>query len=80
MQSVRRVASLLSRRRNRFATCTFVHVSVEVQRTPASSSVIDVLDRVLDKGIVIDGIRLLKKSGGKSGDWVAEKAKMEDRG
>jgi gas vesicle structural protein len=28
-------------------------IKVEVQRTPASDSVIDVLDRVLDKGIVL---------------------------
>ena len=29
--------------------------------------------KAVDKGMVIDGVRLLKKSGGKSGDWVAEK-------
>jgi cyclic pyranopterin phosphate synthase len=26
--------------------------------------------KALDKAMVIDGIRLLKKSGGKSGDWT----------
>lgn len=28
--------------------------------------------KAVDKGMVIDGVRLLKKSGGKSGDWNAE--------
>ena len=29
--------------------------------------------KAVDHGMIIDGVRLLKKSGGKSGDWVAEK-------
>ncbi len=28
--------------------------------------------KAVDRGMVIDGVRLLKKSGGKSGDWVAK--------
>jgi cyclic pyranopterin phosphate synthase len=28
--------------------------------------------KAVDKGMVIDGVRLLKKSGGKSGNWVAD--------
>ncbi|MEH6455663.1 MAG: cyclic pyranopterin monophosphate synthase MoaC [Cocleimonas sp.] len=28
--------------------------------------------KAVDKGMVIDGVRLLKKSGGKSGEWNAE--------
>ena len=28
--------------------------------------------KAVDKGMVIDGVRLLKKSGGKSGDWIAD--------
>jgi len=28
--------------------------------------------KAVDRGMVISGVRLLKKSGGKSGDWVAE--------
>jgi cyclic pyranopterin phosphate synthase len=27
--------------------------------------------KAVDKGMEIDGVRLLKKSGGRSGDWVA---------
>ncbi len=27
--------------------------------------------KAVDKGMVIDGVRLLKKSGGKSGEWIA---------
>ncbi|HTM94194.1 MAG TPA: cyclic pyranopterin monophosphate synthase MoaC, partial [Croceibacterium sp.] len=27
--------------------------------------------KALDKGMVIEGVRLLAKSGGKSGDWRA---------
>ncbi len=30
--------------------------------------------KALDKGIVIEGIRLLSKTGGKSGDWIAAAA------
>ncbi len=28
--------------------------------------------KAVDRGMVIEGVRLLKKSGGKSGDWVAD--------
>ena len=28
--------------------------------------------KAVDRGMIINGVRLLKKSGGKSGDWVAE--------
>ena len=28
--------------------------------------------KAVDRGMVIEGVRLLKKSGGKSGDWVAK--------
>jgi molybdenum cofactor biosynthesis enzyme len=38
-----------------------------VERTPSGSSLIDVLDRVLDKGIVIERVELIEKTGGKSG-------------
>jgi cyclic pyranopterin phosphate synthase len=27
--------------------------------------------KAVDRGMVIDGVRVLAKSGGKSGDWVA---------
>lgn len=30
--------------------------------------------KALDKGMVIRDIRLLSKTGGKSGDWLAERA------
>ncbi len=29
--------------------------------------------KAVDRGMVIDGVRVLEKHGGKSGDWVAEK-------
>jgi cyclic pyranopterin phosphate synthase len=29
--------------------------------------------KAIDKGIVIDRVRLLEKTGGKSGDWVADR-------
>ncbi len=28
--------------------------------------------KAVDRGMVIEGVRLLKKSGGKSGDWMAD--------
>ena len=31
--------------------------------------------KAVDRGMVIDGVRLLKKSGGKSGEWKAEAIK-----
>jgi len=30
--------------------------------------------KAADRGMVIDGVRLLEKHGGKSGDWVAERS------
>ncbi|WP_324260248.1 cyclic pyranopterin monophosphate synthase MoaC [Altererythrobacter sp. H2] len=42
--------------------------------TAASVALLTVYDmaKALDKGMVIESVRLLAKSGGKSGDWVAE--------
>jgi cyclic pyranopterin monophosphate synthase len=42
--------------------------------TAASVALLTIYDmaKALDKGMVISGIRLLSKSGGKSGDWRAE--------
>jgi len=44
--------------------------------TAASVSLLTIYDmgKALDKSMVIGGIRLLKKSGGKSGDWSSEAA------
>ncbi len=28
--------------------------------------------KAVDKGMVVDGVRLLEKHGGKSGDWFAD--------
>jgi cyclic pyranopterin monophosphate synthase len=41
--------------------------------TAASVALLTIYDmaKALDKGMVISGIRLLSKSGGKSGDWAA---------
>jgi cyclic pyranopterin phosphate synthase len=42
--------------------------------TAASVALLTVYDmaKALDKGMVIEGVRLLEKRGGKSGDWRAE--------
>ncbi|OZA92238.1 MAG: cyclic pyranopterin monophosphate synthase MoaC [Erythrobacter sp. 34-65-8] len=42
--------------------------------TAASVALLTVYDmaKALDKGMVIESVRLLAKSGGKSGDWVAQ--------
>jgi len=42
--------------------------------TAASLALLTIYDmaKALDKGMVIDGVRLLEKTGGKSGDWRAE--------
>jgi cyclic pyranopterin monophosphate synthase len=42
--------------------------------TAASVALLTIYDmaKALDKGMVISGVRLLSKSGGKSGDWRAE--------
>jgi len=33
--------------------------------------------KAVDRGMVIEGVRLLEKHGGKSGDWVAESGKKD---
>jgi len=42
--------------------------------TAASTALLTIYDmaKAIDKGMVIDGVRLLSKSGGKSGDWRAK--------
>ena len=42
--------------------------------TAASLALLTVYDmaKALDKGMVIEGVRLLEKTGGKSGDWQAQ--------
>ena len=42
--------------------------------TAASMALLTIYDmaKALDKGMVIGGLRLLEKRGGKSGDWTAE--------
>ncbi|MEE9433984.1 MAG: cyclic pyranopterin monophosphate synthase MoaC [Sphingorhabdus sp.] len=42
--------------------------------TAASTALLTIYDmaKAIDKAMVIDGVRLLAKSGGKSGDWRAE--------
>jgi cyclic pyranopterin phosphate synthase len=42
--------------------------------TAASVALLTVYDmaKALDRGMVVDGVRLLEKRGGKSGDWVAD--------
>jgi cyclic pyranopterin monophosphate synthase len=43
--------------------------------TAASIALLTIYDmlKAIDRGMVIDGVRLLEKHGGKSGSWVAEK-------
>jgi cyclic pyranopterin phosphate synthase len=42
--------------------------------TAASIALLTIYDmaKAIDKGMVIEGVRLIAKSGGKSGDWKAE--------
>jgi cyclic pyranopterin phosphate synthase len=42
--------------------------------TAASVALLTVYDmaKALDRGMVVEGVRLLEKRGGKSGDWIAE--------
>ena len=42
--------------------------------TATSVALLTIYDmaKALDKGMVIEGVRLLEKTGGKSGDWRAE--------
>lgn len=57
------------------ATCaTDGKTGVEMEAlTAVSVALLTVYDmaKALDRGMVIDGVRLLAKSGGKSGDWQA---------
>ena len=41
--------------------------------TADSVSLLTIYDmlKAIDRGMVIDGVRLLEKNGGKSGSWVA---------
>jgi cyclic pyranopterin phosphate synthase len=41
--------------------------------TAVSTALLTVYDmaKAIDRGMVISGVRLLKKSGGRSGEWVA---------
>ena len=43
--------------------------------TAASVALLTIYDmlKAIDRGMVIDGVRLLEKHGGKSGSWVAAK-------
>jgi cyclic pyranopterin phosphate synthase len=44
--------------------------------TAASIALLTIYDmgKAIDKGMVIEGVRLIAKSGGKSGDWQADSA------
>lgn len=44
--------------------------------TAVSVALLTIYDmaKAIDKGMVIEGVRLIAKSGGKSGDWLAEGA------
>jgi cyclic pyranopterin phosphate synthase len=41
--------------------------------TDASVSLLTIYDmlKAIDRGMVIDGVKLLEKHGGKSGSWIA---------
>jgi len=62
-------------------TCTAVaetvgRTGVEMEAlTAASIALLTIYDmlKAVDRGMVIDGVRLLEKHGGKSGSWVAAK-------
>lgn len=49
---------------------TGVEMEAMVAASMAALTVYD-MTKALDKGIVIEGVRLLEKRGGKSGTWVA---------
>jgi cyclic pyranopterin phosphate synthase len=54
---------------------TFGRTGVEMEAlTAVQVGLLTVYDmcKAADRGMVMDGIRVLTKSGGKSGDWVAE--------
>jgi cyclic pyranopterin phosphate synthase len=53
---------------------TFGRTGVEMEAlTAVQVGLLTVYDmcKAADRGMVIDGVRVLEKSGGKSGDWVA---------
>jgi cyclic pyranopterin phosphate synthase len=58
------------------ATCaTTGQTGVEMEAlTAATVALLTIYDMVkaVDKAMTIDGVRLLTKTGGKSGDWAAE--------
>lgn len=54
----------------RTAAQTGVEMEALVAASVAALTIYD-MTKALDKGIVIDGTRLLEKSGGKSGSWKA---------
>lgn len=52
---------------------TTYHTGVEMEAmTAVSVALLTIYDmaKSLDRGMVIDGVRLVSKSGGRSGDWV----------
>ena len=52
------------------------YTGVEMEAlTAASAALLTVYDMVkaIDRGMVIEGVRLLEKRGGRSGEWVAER-------
>jgi cyclic pyranopterin phosphate synthase len=54
---------------------TFGRTGVEMEAlTAVQVGLLTVYDmcKAADRGMVMDGIRVLQKSGGKSGDWVAD--------
>jgi cyclic pyranopterin phosphate synthase len=57
------------------ATCACTgRTGVEMEAmTAASAALLTIYDmaKAVDKAMVIDGVRLLRKTGGKSGDWQA---------
>jgi cyclic pyranopterin phosphate synthase len=65
---------------NSSVTCTAAsetvgRTGVEMEAlTAASIALLTIYDmlKAIDRGMVIDGVKLLEKHGGKSGSWVAE--------
>ena len=57
------------RRGERGQTCVEMEALTAVQ--VALLTIYDML-KAIDRGMVIDGVKLLEKHGGKSGSWVAE--------
>lgn len=48
----------------------------------ASAAALTIYDmgKAVERGIVVDGLRLLRKEGGRSGLWVADAAEQDDEG